>query len=488
MKKNEQLFYLIKSMSKSEKRHFKVLANAEDNNKNYILLFDEVERQESYNEKVIKEKFRNSVFVKQLHVTKNYLSNQILRSLKIFHSKNSVDIKIHNYLLDVEILFKRELFEQSLDIIKRAENLAIEYEKFSLQYEILNWKRKILFAQSRFDKIQTTFGELVLSQKSFLEKLENQNEYWLITSKLYDIFNADKKERQKFIKNKHLRNLELADSLQSKILYYHTHYTLSTTDNKIQEALKYISELISLLENYPEQISEEPSSYITSLNNKISLLLSTKQYDEIPLLLKKVRAVPIKYNLKERDKTSVKLMLRTYNVELEMYRDLKNFEKAESLIEEIQLFLTANKNLITNNYKTLFLYQFAYIFFMRNKLSESLHCTNELLTGKITDVREDLKSYIRFLNLMIHFELDNTIVLKYAVDANRRFLKKKRNLYDFEKVLLNFFSKISLARKKEHKKLFIDLSKNLFAKTDERKKLDVLDYIDFEGWIESKIN
>jgi hypothetical protein len=374
-----------------------------------------------------------------------------------------------------------------LEVIKKAEKLADKFEKFTFLFEILNWKRKILLAQGRFYNSQVNFGQLVFLQKSFLKKLNNENEYWQLTSKLYDVFGADEKTRQKFMKSKYLQNLKLADSLQAKILYYHIHYTLDTTDNKIDKALNYVTDLITLLENHPKQISEDASSYITSLNNKISLLLSTKQYPEIPLLLAKVRDVPNKYKLKNSYKISVKLMVRTYNVELEMYRDLKEFKKAEKLIGEIKPFLVINKNLLNKNYKTLFYYQFAYIFFMRNKLSEALHWTNELLSGKISGVREDLKSYVRFLNLMIHFELGNTIVLKYAVDASRRFLKKKRNLYDFEKVLLKFFSKISLARKSEHKKLFTELNKNLFAKTNDIKKADVLDYIDFIGWIESKL-
>ncbi|MEE9431464.1 MAG: hypothetical protein V3V16_10510 [Melioribacteraceae bacterium] len=483
MKKNEQLFYLIKSLSKAEKRHFKIFADSEDKNKNYILLFDEIDKQIIYDEKIIKMKFKNDTFVKQLHVTKNYLSNQILKSLRVYHSKNSIDTKLNNYLLDVEILYKRELFEQCLVVVKIAENLANEYEKFTLLVEILNWKRKVFLAQGKFNNEEVSLEKIILKQETILEKIINQNKYWLLTSKLYEVFGGDKKTRQKFIKNKYLQNFELADSLQSKILYYHIQYTLSTTNNKIHEAINYISKLILLLESNPKQITEESSSYITSLNNKISLLLSTKQYSEIPILLTKVRIVPEKYKLKNKDRISVKLMVRTYNVELEMYRDLKEFKKAENLIEEIQHFIRLNENLVTNNYKTLFYYQFAYIFFMRNKLSEALHWTNELLSGKITGVREDLKSYVRFLNLMIHFELGNTIVLKYAVDASRRFLKKKRNLYDFEKVLLKFFSKISLARKEEHKKMFTELSENLFAKTDERKKADVLDYIDFDGWI-----
>ncbi|MCP5063561.1 MAG: hypothetical protein GY936_14035, partial [Ignavibacteriae bacterium] len=261
MKKSQQLFHLIKSMSKSEKRHFKVFANTEDKNKNYILLFDEIESQTFYNEKLIKKKFHYATFVNQLHVTKNYLSNQILKRLKIYHSKNSIDVKLHNHFLDIEILFKRELFEQCLDVIIRAEKIAKEYEKFNLLYELSNWKRKILLAQGRFDKLQTSFNELVIKQKSFLEKLKNENEYWFLTSKLYEVFGADKKTKQKFERNKYLKNFSLADSLQSKTLYYHIHYALSTTNNKIDDALNYVSELILLLENHPKQISDEPSSY-----------------------------------------------------------------------------------------------------------------------------------------------------------------------------------------------------------------------------------
>ena len=65
MKKNEHLFYLIKSLSKAEKRHFKIFTDSEDKNKNYILLFDEIDKQIIYDEKIIKKKFWNATFVKQ---------------------------------------------------------------------------------------------------------------------------------------------------------------------------------------------------------------------------------------------------------------------------------------------------------------------------------------------------------------------------------------------------------------------------------------
>ena len=125
---------------------------------------------------------------------------------------------------------------------------------------------------------------------------------------------------------------------------------------------------------------------------------------------------------------------------------------------------------------------------MINKYDNALSWTNKIFQGDFDKIRTDLFTYARFLNLMIHYELDNNIVLKYAVDATRKYLKRKRTLLHFEKVLLKFFTKISMARKDEHNKLFRDLHNNLFSKTDDKKKTDILDYIDFNFWITSKQN
>ena len=74
MAKKGNLFFLIKSLTKAEKRYFKVFASAANSNKNYILLFDYLDRQQSYDEKDLKAHFRDMAFSRQLHVTKIYLS------------------------------------------------------------------------------------------------------------------------------------------------------------------------------------------------------------------------------------------------------------------------------------------------------------------------------------------------------------------------------------------------------------------------------
>jgi hypothetical protein len=88
--------------------------------------------------------------------------------------------------------------------------------------------------------------------------------------------------------------------------------------------------------------------------------------------------------------------------------------------------------------------------------------------------------------LIIHFDLVNITVLKYAVDACRRFLKKKRELRPFENVLLRFFSRISLAHPENYTGLFQQLQHDLFSSSDKTEIENALDYLNFQKWIEER--
>jgi len=56
-------------------------------------------------------------------------------------------------------------------------------------------------------------------------------------------------------------------------------------------------------------------------------------------LIAKIREVPQKYKLESERKFTIRSWLRTFNVELEMYRDSKDLEKGILLIKKIQKFI-----------------------------------------------------------------------------------------------------------------------------------------------------
>ena len=99
---SDSLFNLIKSLSKGEKQYFKKFSSIHTGKENhyYMRLYDEIEKQTEngvYDEEKIKKTFAGEKFVKQLHVTKNYLFNAILRSLKVQRS----NVNYRNTVLDI---------------------------------------------------------------------------------------------------------------------------------------------------------------------------------------------------------------------------------------------------------------------------------------------------------------------------------------------------------------------------------------------------
>ena len=105
MTPTDDLFRLIKSLTKSEKRYFKLFSGLQKGNKKYVSLFRAIERQESYDENKLKILFSDKTFTNQLSVSKIHLFNLLLKSLSLYHSDRTSDFRIREALNSIEVLF-----------------------------------------------------------------------------------------------------------------------------------------------------------------------------------------------------------------------------------------------------------------------------------------------------------------------------------------------------------------------------------------------
>src|SRR5688572_28813488 len=133
MKASPDVFRLIKSMSMSEKRHFKLFSSGHvgGESKNYLRLFDAICRQDEYDEESIRREFEGTALARHLPAEKNYLYAHLLESLNAFNREKTFLARHSNYLISIEILFNRGLFDQSQKIIRKAKTEAYAMEKFS---------------------------------------------------------------------------------------------------------------------------------------------------------------------------------------------------------------------------------------------------------------------------------------------------------------------------------------------------------------------
>jgi len=218
----------------------------------------------------------------------------------------------------------------------------------------------------------------------------------------------------------------------------------------------------------------------------VALYLWRKECAAIPPLLEKIQNTPREYGLLAQAPFTIRLRLRTYNIGLEFYRDQGRWKEGLVHAQEAAQYLDAQNHRVPDDYRLLLYYQFAYLYFMDQHHKQALFWLNEIFSARFGLIREDIQSYAHLLYLMIHFDLGHISILKYAVDGCRRFLKKKRSPYPFEKVLLSFFSKVSTVSPDRYPALLEKLKAELFFNTAKEKVPQVLDYLDFMTWIKSR--
>ena len=480
----ESLFVLIKSLSKSEKRYFHLFCTREASGNNYLRLFDAIDAQSVYDEQLIRKQFKNEKFITQLHVTKNYLRKLIFKSLRNFHENISKDAELKNVLRNIEILYNKELFTQCESQLKVALRLANKYELLTGLLEIENWLRKL--EQTQRPGNYEVLTEVLDDQDKTLTKLRNNLDYWQLA---VQISNNMFRDQNIPIKNRSLlSHPNRALSLEAKVLFYNTSYLEYLQRNDSDKAERELQTLLQLLEKSPERLKEEAGLYVSSINNLLSFYVFNRKYEEAVSLIQKAKKMYQGWKVTSENRTLLKQIMRTYNIELEIYRTTKSFEEQASFIDATEHFVTLNKNKIPKDYLSSFQFQLASIHFMKNDLKKSLHWINQFLNSRFKAVRAELKKQVLLLNLMVHLEQKNFMVLGYYVNSTRRYMNKVKQLLPYEKILLNFFIRIGRLPLLEHKDAFLKLREKLYpAHLEPLIPPETSGYIDYKVWIDRQL-
>lgn len=478
MPKEDELFTLIKSLSRSEKRYVKLHSRHDSSGANYQRLFDTVDAQEEYDEVAIKQQFRNETFIKQLHVTKYYLRNLIMDALRSFHGNISKDAELKEILRNVEILFNKELYALCETELKKAEQLAERYELYTGMYEVLAWKRKLKQALEPYS--YEAFYGYVQQQAHALSILQSNNAHWQsMIVNTWQMMGDDAPEGIKALKPGKV-------TLEAKVLESNTKYLQYFGTGKGEKGVAELYKLLHLLEQYPHRLKEEPSPYVSTINNLVSYLIFSKRDEEALELIRKARAVYKTFSITTEKKSMLKQVLRTYNLELEIYRNRNEGSSLAFALETAQ-FIEVNKNKIPKDYLLSFWFQLGHISFTGGSYDEALKWLNNILNDIYPGIRPDLQKHARMLNIIIHLEQKNDFVLRYFVDSTRRFIKKYSTLHPYEDALLKMFAKLSNTPSGTHRKLYRDVYEELFpADGESTVPEEVPDYINYKAWLEAK--
>ena len=140
---NDYLFQLIRSLSKAEKRSFKIYAmrNSSEEAK-FIQLFDAIDKSKEYSEEHLIQKL-DGIKKTQLSNLKAHLYRQLLTSIRLNYTNHNIDIQLREQIDYARILYDKGLYKQSLKILDKAKLIAYEHHRVPLSSEILGFEKLI---------------------------------------------------------------------------------------------------------------------------------------------------------------------------------------------------------------------------------------------------------------------------------------------------------------------------------------------------------
>src|SRR5579872_6146319 len=141
---SDTLFQLIHSLEKAEKRHFKLYIKRSSTKEDLkiVQLFDALDKLKDYDEKALLKKLTGTE-KPQLSNLKTHLYKQILASLRLLKSAESIDLQLNEMFDYAHILYKKGLFVQSLRILDRAKETAKVNQKFNFLAQVLALEKRI---------------------------------------------------------------------------------------------------------------------------------------------------------------------------------------------------------------------------------------------------------------------------------------------------------------------------------------------------------
>lgn len=490
MNSGSQLFQLIKSLSKADKRYFKMKASHYAGNKVYTKLFDLMDKQAVYNEAAIIKEFENKKIIKNIYRVREYLLTLIVESLEQQYRYENVDSKLMHLALQIDILLKKNQFYFAEKYLETAKKLASKHEKHLAQIELTQLEYRLMAARNFTSADERSLMELHNRNLANIEKYKNLNKYNLLESKASLLirqadnrnavndkkFNAIIAELRLSDRSLVKSNSTMAKSLNIQIMY--AFYTFNYS-----QAIKIMKKMIGLYEKIPDFISENNFNYITIHSNLFIVQIQNGNYGDAKETLIKISGIKSGKPLLQQ-----RIQMNVFRGKLQLYGKTGDYETGIKLSEEI---FSRNIDKIFLKYGFGFdLYFFTSIlFFEKEQFKKAKEYVLMAIDMADKYGRPGQKSIATIFLLIIYYEMKNDDLIEYYMRSVYRFLLKQKQMHKFERVVLYFIRK-NLFGELTPKKLIDEFSKlkisleEIFKDPFEKYRHDSFDYI---SWLEGKI-
>lgn len=431
------LYELIQSLTKTEKRYFKLETDQWGGSKSYRQLYDLLSGFSSLGEKeqdLLKHRFS----FHQLEIARKHLSKVLLRTLDRYQRGKDYETALWEKYTAARILLRKGFSEAALKLVRQGKKAA-QNNKQTHSFALLSELELEIGVDQKFS--DWTEEELIRAHTE-IQQNEIQEEAQRKHASLYEIVlcrywknGVVRSQRQKaqlndiMLEEHQIVMNHRQDTFTTQQLHLHFQSIYFRMTSDWENCLRSFHALDELFQNNPAEWMAKPTQYIRFLQDVLETLRCFEAFEEMDYFLSRLESLQ---QTNPPEKARVQLMMREH--QLHRALAMGNFKTNTFDIPKISL---QNDRVVRQD---IIQWKFTLSrFHLSNKdFPTALKLINELLQIPESVLGKINYTKIRILNMMIHQALDHRDYLVYEIRSFERKMKKAEGWHNTEKLVVDY--------------------------------------------------
>ncbi|WP_276495662.1 hypothetical protein [Pontibacter litorisediminis] len=491
----DAVFQLIKSLARSEKRHFRLFATRQGSSSDikFLQLFDALDSMAVYDEEKV---LRQVPGIKKVQLAnqKANLYKQLLASLRLYHANQNADIQLHEQLDYARVLYNKGLYQQSLKMLEKVKvaarqnahlHVALTAHTFEKQIEQQYITRSL---EGRAEDLTEETHDLL----GHLGRIHHNSDLALRLYGLYIKMGHTRtpeecEELKAFFKANVPTLNPKAASFNEKLSYYQSHVWYHYILQDFKACYRYAQKWVDLFEEEPQMKQQQTTNYIKGLHNLLLALYNTLYYSKFIEALKKLEDFAADSNRRSNPNIEMLLFLYIYTNRINAYFMEGRFTDGLRIVPEIRRNLNVFQQQLDPHRQLVFYYKIASLYFGSGDYKSTILYLQKIIQYKDVNLREDIQCFARILNLIAHYEAGKDELLEYQIKSVYHFLGKMNDQQPMQVAICEFLRNLPDIKPLDLKSAFVALKEKLLQISDNPLYRRPFLYLDIISWLDSKI-
>ncbi len=492
--RREGVFELIKTMSKAEKRNFKLYAARYGNpaDSKFIGLFDCLDSSEVYDEERILRRCPR-LRKEQLPNMKAHLYRQILASLRLLESQHSPLLELSETIDFSVMLLDRGMYGQAEKMLSKAWRMAEKAGRYTAMLEIADLGKRIYLCQlsgnldgrvAHACRIMETVGDRAAVDNELsalaveLQDLYVRHGYIRSEGELSD-FEARFLPRLEACSGREMGFVERCSFFQAMGWYHYLRRDFAA-------AYRYCREWIDMFSEMPYMKAVMYDSLLDGYGKLFEGLFMMHEYGLLAATIEefeKVQGSIVCLNT-NADRISQYVL---FSAQVNRCIIEGRFKDGLWLTRKVDGYIKRYGRSIGVYDKINFNYKIALLYFGDGDYARCVEHLDKIIAVRDREARRDLQCYARMLKLVATYEAGTDCDMESQIRSSEIFIERVGEMSDMKKNFFAFFRALADMSPDERKAEFRKLYKRLAPYENHPSEQPTFYYLGLLSWLKGKI-